>query len=150
MSGYKLVLGMDRLPSYDSFAVAIADDGEIVHRGDSVSIDAIIKMANSHKVDAIALDNIFEIGDASAIRHFVSRLYGADLVQVTGSPATGFVTLSVIGKRLGKSSGEKLSPLRSAEVCAIAATTGIGYSIRIFDPETRITIAKRRKFGTGG
>jgi predicted RNase H-like nuclease (RuvC/YqgF family) len=145
-----MILGMDKLPSYDSFAVVITDDGETVHRGDAVSIDAIIKMANSHKVDAIALDNIFEIGDTSAIRHFVSRLYGAELVQVTGSPATGFIPLSVIGKRLGKSSGEKLAPSRSAEVCAIAATAGIGYSVRIFDPETRITLSKRRKFGTGG
>ena len=145
-----MILGIDKLPSYDSFAAVITDDGEIVHRGDAVSIDAIIKMANSHKVDAIALDNIFEIGDASAIRHFVSRLYGAELVQVTGSPATGFIPLSVIGKRLGKSSGEKLAPSRSAEVCAIAATAGIGYSVRIFDPETRITLSKRRKFGTGG
>ncbi|HRU81080.1 MAG TPA: c-type cytochrome, partial [Candidatus Methanomethylicus sp.] len=125
MSGYKLVLGMDRLPSYDSFAVAIADDGEIVHRGDSVSIDAIIKMANSHKVDAIALDNIFEIGDASAIRHFVSRLYGADLV---GAPIDGAATLQskVPNRRADPAAGQAVYVAKCA---ACHGTNGEGQRV---------------------
>ncbi len=143
-------MGIDKLSSYDSFSMVISTNGKIVLRDEAIRVDSIVKMANLHKVDAIATDNIFEIGDAAAIRHFVSRLLGAELVQVTGSPAAGFLPLSVIGKRLGLSLGEKLNPSRSAEVCAMAAEAGIGYSVRVFDPETRITISKRRKFGTGG
>ncbi len=150
MSIYKTILGMDKMPSYDSFSVIVIADGETILRKDAVQIDAVIKLANLHKVNAVALDNIFEIGDDSAIRHFASRLFGADLVQITGSPASGFIPLSLVGKRLGLTSGEKLNPSRSAEICSKALAAGFGYTVKIFDLETRISISKRRKFGTGG
>ena len=150
MSIYKTILGMDKMPSYDSFSVIVIADGETILRKDAVQTDAVIKLANLHKVNAVALDNIFEIGDDRTIRHFASRLFGADLVQITGSPASGFIPLSLVGKRLGLTSGEKLNPSRSAEICSKALAAGFGYTVKIFDPETRISISKRRKFGTGG
>ncbi|MDD1764384.1 MAG: DUF460 domain-containing protein, partial [Candidatus Methanomethyliaceae archaeon] len=51
---------------------------------------------------------------------------------------------------LGITGGEKLYPSKSAEVCARAVFAGYGFLVKIYDPETRVTISSRRKFGSGG
>jgi len=149
MTVYKTILGIDKLASYAGFAVVIISSSGILLRSEAASLETLSEIARAYKADAIAVDNIYEIGPEASIRRLIT-LSGADLIQVTGSPSEGFVPLSVIGKSLGVTRGEKLAPLRSAEVAALAAMKGYGFSVRVFDPETRITISKRRKFGTGG
>jgi len=56
MSGYKTVMGIDKLPSYDSFSMVIITYGKLVLRDDAIKIASIVKMANLHKVDAIATE----------------------------------------------------------------------------------------------
>ncbi len=150
MSVYKKILGMDKLPSYDGFSIIIINDGIPLIRKDAVAINEVANLANQYGVNAIAIDNIYEIGTEGEIRNFACRLHNAELVQVTGSPASGFTSLSLIGKMIGMTSGEKLNPSKSAEVCAIALAAGIGCMVKTFDPETRVSISKRRKPGTGG
>jgi predicted RNase H-like nuclease (RuvC/YqgF family) len=150
MNIYKTVLGMDKLPSYNGFSIVVINEFGIILKKDVQSIEEVSEEARSNRVEAVATDNIYEIGSESEIRRFTGYLGNADLVQVTGSPASGFRPLSQIGKDLGFSSGEKLSPSRSAEVCARAAAAGRGYAVKIYDPETRVSISKRRKFGSGG
>jgi len=150
MSIYKTVLGMDKLPSYNGFSIVIINESGILLRKDVLSMEGVSEIARSSKVDAIAIDNIYEIGSESEIRGLITFLYSTDLIQVTGSPSEGFKQLSVIGKQLGITRGEKLSPSRSAEVCARAAIAGYGFLVKIYDPETRVTISRRRKFGSGG
>ncbi|MBM5805016.1 MAG: DUF460 domain-containing protein [Candidatus Verstraetearchaeota archaeon] len=150
MSNYKTVLGMDKLPSYNGFSAVVINESGILIRKDVLSMEGVSEMARSCRVDAIAVDNIYEIGSESEIRRFVAPLYSMDLIQVTGSPSEGFKQLSVISKQLGMTRGEKLSPSRTAEVCARAAVAGHGFLVKIYDPETRITISRRRKFGSGG
>ncbi|MDD1776007.1 MAG: hypothetical protein LUP94_01475, partial [Candidatus Methanomethylicus sp.] len=150
MNVYKTVLGMDKLSSQKLFSVVIIDDGNIIFKNEAMSINEIIELTKSFGIEVIAIDNIFEIGIESEIKKFANHLYRTNLIQVTGSPGTGFTSLSVIGKQIGFSGGEKLSPLRSAEACARAAMAGIGFIVKVYEPETNITISKRRKFGTGG
>ena len=107
-------------------------------------------MTKSYGINTIAIDNIYKIGPDSEIRKFASQLYRTTIIQVTGSPSSGFTSLSALGRQIGLTGGEKLQPLRSAEVCAKATMVGIGYVVKMYEPETRVTISKRRKFGTGG
>lgn len=147
---YKTVVGIDKLPSYDAFALAVVSEGNVVFRKEIATLNDVMKAAEDHNAGAVAVDNIFEIGAPSEVRQFATRLKGASLIQVTGSPSEGMKTLASVGKELALTSGEKLSPMRSAELCARAAMAGVGHIVKVFYPETRIIISKRRKFGTGG
>ena len=143
---------MDKLPSYCGFSVVVANESGVVLRRDISSPEEIADLARSSNAEAVAIDNIYEIGSESDIRRFTTMLYKADLIQVTGSPSAGFKPLPLVAKELGLASGslEKLSPSRAAEVCARAVMAGRGYIVKVYDPETKVTISKRRKFGTGG
>ncbi|MCS7097874.1 MAG: DUF460 domain-containing protein [Candidatus Methanomethyliaceae archaeon] len=150
MQIYHTVLGIDRLPSYNDFAVVIISNSEIIFKKECVSKNELLEIAQQFKVNAIAIDNIYELGSESEIKAFMSYLYNVDLVQVTGSPIHGFKPLSLIARELGLSKGSKLSPMKSAEVCAMATIAGYGYLVKFYDPETKIVISRRRKFGSGG
>ncbi len=150
MIKYSKVMGIDRHPSGKGFSAAVLQGGEIVLRRELLSADEVAKAALDFDVGAVAVDNIYELGSESEIRRFAGRLLRAELIQVTGSPKDGFLPLSAVGKRIGFSDGEKLNPLRTAEVCARAAASGIGYAVRVYGPETRITISRKRRYGPGG
>lgn len=144
------IMGIDRHPSGKGFSAVVMHCGEVLLRRELMSLNEVANTALDFEVDAVAVDNIYELGDESEIRRFVGRLLRAELIQVTGSPKDGFVPLSTVGKRIGFSEGEKLNPLRSAEVCARAAAAGIGYAVKVYGPETRITISRKRRHGPGG
>lgn len=150
MQKYHVVIGIDKLPSYNDFAVVIMNNSDIVLKKEHVSKSELLEIIQQFKANAIAIDNIYELGSENEIKAFMSYLYNVDLIQVTGSPTHGFKPLSLIAKELGLSRGSKLSPIKSAEVCAIAAKAGYGYLVRFYDPETKIVISRRRKFGSGG
>jgi predicted RNase H-like nuclease (RuvC/YqgF family) len=150
MIPYKVVLGLDRLPSYSGFSLVLAEQSRIILKKEVVSKEDVLELVRLHKVDAVAIDNIYELGSEQDIKSFMSYLYNADLIQITGSPIHGFKPLSVIGRELGITRGEKLFPLKSAEVCARAVFSGQGFVVKLFDPETRVTISRRRSFGPGG
>ncbi|MEM4599228.1 MAG: DUF460 domain-containing protein [Candidatus Methanomethylicaceae archaeon] len=150
MQAYHNVLGIDRLPSYNNYAAVIVNDSNIIFKKECITKNELLEIAQQFKVDAIAIDNIYELGSENEIKAFMSYLHNADLIQVTGSPIHGFKPLSLIAKELGLSKGNKLSPLKSAEVCAMAAIIGHGYVVKFYDPETKIIISRRRKFGPGG
>jgi len=138
------------LPSYNGFSVVVINDSGIVVKKDVPSMEELMEVARSSRVEALAMDNIFEIGSEGEIRRLSALLADVDLVQVTGSPSEGFKPLSAVGKDLGLASGEKLSPSRSAEICARAALAGVGSVIKLYEPETKVSISRRRRFGTGG
>jgi len=150
MIKYSKVIGIDRHPSGKGFSAVIMRDGEVLLRRELMSPDEVTKAALDFEVDAVAVDNIYEIGDEGEIRRFAGKLLKVELVQVTGSPKEGFLPLSAVGKRIGFSDGEKLNPLKSAEACARAAAAGIGFAVRVYGPETRITISRKRRYGPGG
>ncbi|MDI9644500.1 MAG: DUF460 domain-containing protein [Candidatus Verstraetearchaeota archaeon] len=147
---YKSVLGLDRHPSGMGFSVVLVRGEAVALRREIVSPEEAARIAVSQEVEAVAIDNIYELGDEGEIRRFVGSLLRSELVQVTGSPEKGFLPLSVIGRQIGMTRGEKLDPMRSAEVCARAAASGIGYAVRVYGPETKITISRRRRGGSGG
>lgn len=150
MSPYRVVLGLDRLPSYFGFSGMIIDQSGILFKQEAMTKDDILEAVRLYKVEAVAIDNIYELGSDQEIKCFMSYLYKTDLIQTTGSPHHGFKPLSLIGKELGLTSGEKLSPLKSAEVNAKAVLLGHGYVVKLYDPETKVTISRRRSFGPGG
>ncbi|MBC7120135.1 MAG: DUF460 domain-containing protein [Candidatus Methanosuratus sp.] len=144
------IIGIDRHPSGRGFSAVVMRGGEVVFRRELMSTDEVAKTVLDFEVDAVAIDNIYELGSVGDIRRFAGRLLRAELVQVTGCPKDGFLPLSKIGKRIGFSGGEKLDHLRSAEVCARAVAAGIGYVVKVYGPETRITISRKRRYGPGG
>jgi predicted RNase H-like nuclease (RuvC/YqgF family) len=150
MQLYRIVLGMDRLPSYDKYSIVVMNTSDILLRKEGLSKTEILEIAQQYKVDAIAIDNIYELGSEQEIKNFMSYIYRADLIQICGSPIHGFKSLSLIAKELGLSKGGKLSPIKSAEVCAMAVLLGHGYIVKFYDPETKVIISRRRSFGSGG
>jgi predicted RNase H-like nuclease (RuvC/YqgF family) len=150
MNIYKTVLGMDKLASHYGFSVVVINESGVVFRKEILSLEDVAEVSRDQKADAVAMDNIYELGSESDIRRFTTLLYKTDLIQVTGSPTEGFRPLTAIAKELGLGSGEKLSPAKSAEVCARSVMAGLGFVVKVFEPETRITISRRRKFGSGG
>jgi predicted RNase H-like nuclease (RuvC/YqgF family) len=147
---YKIVLGIDKLPSYDRYSVVVVDPSGIILKKEDLSKAEIIEIAQQYKVDAIAIDNIYELGSEQEIKSFMSCIPRADLIQICGSPIHGFKSLSLIAKELRLSKGGKLSPIKSAEICAKAVLLGYGYLVKFYDPETKIIISRRRSFGSGG
>jgi predicted RNase H-like nuclease (RuvC/YqgF family) len=141
---------MDKLPSYYGFSVVVINDSGTILKKDVLSTEELMETARSCNVEAIAVDNVFELGPEGEIRRISVLLPNVDIIQVTGSPGEGFRPLSAVGKELGLAGGEKLSPSRSAEICAKAAFAGVGSLVRLFEPETRVSISRRRRFGTGG
>jgi len=57
---YKTILGMDKLPSYDGFAVVIIVESEILAKKDIATLNDIVEMVEKYRIDAIAIDNIYE------------------------------------------------------------------------------------------
>lgn len=144
------MIGIDRHPSGRGFAAVILDGRGVASSLGVLDAEEVARAALEMEVELVAVDNIWELGSESEIRRFAGRLLRSELVQVTGSPKGGYQPLSLIGKRLGITGGEKLDPFRSAEVCARAAAMGMGCIVRVYGPETRITISRKRHQGPGG
>ncbi len=86
MSPYRVVLGLDKLSSYSGFSSVMIDQSGIVFRQEVVSKGEILELVRLYKIEAVAIDNIYELGSEQEIKSFMSCLYNTDLVQITGSP----------------------------------------------------------------
>ncbi|MBS7287586.1 MAG: DUF460 domain-containing protein [Candidatus Freyarchaeota archaeon] len=157
MEEFKRVLGVDILPASSpssktppKYAAFLLENGE-GRLYDRLSKRELIALINSVKPDIVAMDNVFEL--ASNQKGIISFMASCPpftrLVQVTGSPVSGALPLSVVASQNGFQVGE-LSPAKAAEVCARLAANGVGYVVRVFENETRIVVARGRCPGHGG
>lgn len=151
------VIGIDLLPGESPistknprFSYVLLVDGAVRERGEA-DLRYILDLADKTRVDAIAVDNVYEI--APTIEElqilFNSLNYIPKLVQVT---LIGDKTypLNALAASLGLSS-EKPSPEQAAEIAAMLCHMGVGSELVLFErDETRIVIAKGRHPSQGG
>jgi len=151
------ILGIDILPGNSPqkgkntrYAYALLIDGKIRKRGEGVSFKDLADIVTSYKVDAIALDNIYEIGSNS--EEIISRLQKMEYIP-------RIIQVNLIQGKLYKLEnlaltlnleGGKPSPLKSAEICALLAYHGVGSEVLLFENETKIVISKGRNVSQGG
>ncbi len=157
MEMFKRVLGVDILPASSPLSKAppryaaflLDNEGERAY--ERLSKRELIALINSIKPDVVALDNVFEIAsDQKGIISFIASCPSfTRLVQVTGSPVNGTLPLSIVASQNGLQA-EKLSPVKTAEICARLAAKGVGCLVRAFENETRIIVARGRCPGHGG
>ncbi|MEM4446919.1 MAG: DUF460 domain-containing protein [Candidatus Jordarchaeales archaeon] len=157
MEAPKRVLGVDILPSSSpssktppKYAAFLLED-EKSYVYECLSKRELLSLINFVKPDIVALDNVFELASnqEGIISFLASCPPTTKLVQVTGSPVSGTTPLSVLASQNGIKV-ESFSPVKTAEVCARLAASGVGYAVRVFRDETRIIIARGRCPGHGG
>lgn len=153
------VLGTDLLagspeskkkPRYAAFLV----NGEEENRSiEEIDLDELNHLIRNEKPNYIAVDNIFELfRDKTELVRFSKRLpASSSLVQVTGSPQHGFVTVKSLAKQYGlaKDTG-KLNALETAEVCARLVLMNQGYRISALEDEATVLFTRTRSKGPGG
>jgi hypothetical protein len=152
---FRRVLGLDILPGSSAeageplYACAVVSDGRVVERIERVRWSEIASLAARYGVDAIALDNVRELGGEGEIAALMRSLpAGVRLVEVTrvaGEQLSVEALCAITGL-----CGGKPSPLETAELAAILAYQGVGSEVLVFEEETVITVGRGRVPGQGG
>ncbi len=158
MSGRQIVVGVDivalspQASRQPRFAAVILDGNNVVERFSEISLRRLLRLLKAVKPSMIAVDNIYELApNSKSLLKFIHLLpKRIKLVQVTGSPKTGFQSLEGLAAKHGIFSGGKLSPLQAAEAAARLASMGIGFEVCVYEEETRITVSRGRSVGSGG
>jgi predicted RNase H-like nuclease (RuvC/YqgF family) len=151
-------MGIDLAPSAQHMQeyslVVINERGTIVDRREGVDWGTISRLLKKYKVDTIAVDNIFEIGESiNEIKRRLGKVIDkVRLVEVT-RVGNRYVKLAELAFRQGILSerAHHLSPLQAAEASALLALKGVGTVI--IEPSTiraAILISRGRSPGPGG
>ncbi|MHA2299083.1 MAG: DUF460 domain-containing protein [Candidatus Hodarchaeales archaeon] len=135
-------------PRYAAFLV----NGENTLSFDEIDLDKLNRLIRAEKPDYLAVDNIFELFNKKELIFFSRRLpVTTSLVQVTGSPQHGFVTVKQLAKQYGlaKDTG-KLKALETAEICARLVLMNQGFRVSALEDEATILFTRKRSKGPGG
>ena len=167
MSRNKIIIGLDILSGTSSsgkrekkskFAAVIISGGDSISKIkieqeiSEINVFDIIKLVQALQPDQLAFDNIFEIAqDSKEILNLSRQIPDQTaIVQVTGSPNSGFQKLSQLAKTQSLNSkfhNSKLNPLDSANLIAQLAFLGVGYKVVPYEDEIKVVISKTRKIG---
>ena len=154
-----IIIGVDILPqtspsssAYYAVCIYDANKEEIIKRYDKVNLQKLIGIVRSSQASFIAVDNIYElVKKPSQIPHLCLQLLpSSKLVQITGSPLHGYVSLPKLMKMHGLTVSGKLSPTAAAEACAVLASKKLGYQIEPFENESKIIVSRTKSKGPGG
>lgn len=154
---FKRILGLDILPGYSplknqpKYAAAVLIEGKIVDRIQEISRAEIPALVKQYSIEAIAIDNVFEIApdDDSLIQFFRNSFAEMpSLVQTTliNGEEYSIETLCMIAGLCD----QKPEPLETAEISAILAYNNVGSQVLLFEEETKIVISRGRVPGPGG
>lgn len=152
-------VGVDILPQTTPakgghYAVCVYDgtNKKIIQKYDKVNFQKLLEIIKSSQATYLASDNIYElVKNPSQIPKLCLQLLPTTkLVQVTGSPIHGFISLPRLMKQNGLDVSGKLSPLAAAEACAILSCRKLGYIIQPFEDETKIIVSRAKSKGPGG
>jgi len=158
IDGQRAIMGIDLAPSAQHMQeyalVVINERGAIIDRREGVDWGTVSRLLKKYKVDTIAVDNVFEIGESiSEIKKRLSKVIDkVRLVEVT-RVSDRYVKLAELAFREGIFNERipHLSPLQAAEASALLALKGVGTAI--IEPSairTAILISRGRSLGPGG
>ena len=148
-----VVLGLDVLPSrgktFSAYLISLKK--EVAYK--ELSLREVLKLCWKEHVDAIAVDNVYEIAESEAeLAKFASLLpLRTKIVQVTGPFEGVQYPLGYLAKKHDLIDAYRhLSPLEAARVSAKLAKIGVGCLVEVFQPRTVIRISRGRVPGSGG
>lgn len=153
-----MIMGIDLAPSMQHMReyalVVINEEGTVIDRRESVDWETVSRLLKKYKVNTIAVDNIFEIGESiGEIKRRLGKVIDkVRLIEVT-RVGDHYVKLTELALREGvlNERVSHLSPLQAAEASALLALKGIGTAI--IEPSTirtAILISRGRSLGSGG
>ena len=152
----KRILGLDIIPSAVGekerfYSAVLLINGEISEKYEKLSFSDIIQLIEKKKVNIIAVDNIFELASnyVKLVEIFEKLYHPVKIIQVTYINENKSLSMSTLAQIFGLERG-KLSPLKTAEVCAYLAFHGIGSEVVLFEDETRIIVSRSRSLTQGG
>lgn len=152
------VLGIDIEPGSSpnssiqpTYAIVLIDEkGNILEKIEHATISKIIRVSWEYKPDLLALDNVYELGDARKIIKIVQLLpQNIDIVQVTYINGE-FKDIKELAKENGIDIQHKLSPMRTAYIAALLALRGVGTKLKLVESKTKIIVSRGRQANAGG
>jgi len=158
INGQRVIMGIDLAPSAQHMQeyalVVINERGAIIDRREGVDWGTVSRLLKRYKVDTIAVDNVFEIGESiSEIKKRLGKIIDKiRLIEVT-RVGDHYVKLAELAFREGVLNERvpHLSPLQAAEASALLALKGVGTAI--IEPSAIravILISRGRSLGPGG
>ncbi|MEM3994604.1 MAG: DUF460 domain-containing protein [Thermofilum sp.] len=152
---FRKVLGLDILPGSSpekgepAFACVLVSEGRVVGRWEGLSRGEALALAAQQGAEAIAVDNLGELGSEEEIAKLLKVLPASlklvEVTRVAGERLSVEALCALTGLR-----GGKLSPLETAEVAALLAYHGVGSEVLLFEEETLIKVGRGRVPGPGG
>lgn len=151
-------MGLDLVPSphhmQEYALVVINERGAVIDRRENVDWDSIYRLLRKYRVDTLAIDNVYEIGETiNDVKKRLGKVIDkVRLVEVT-KVGEQHVKLTELAFKEGLLSEKvsHLSPLQAAEVSALLALRGVGTTI--IEPSnlrTVVLISRGRSPGSGG
>jgi len=152
-----VIMGLDLMPgcapeSEPRYSAVVLKGGKVIEKKNDIGIIGLYSLIKRYKPDFIAVDNIYELAvNRKALIKFAKKLpLGTKIIQVTRIDGEDY-PLEVLAKKYGLVESEsKLSPIRTAEICARLALMNVGSIVEIFENETRIVVSRGRSLGSGG
>lgn len=133
------------------FAAVVLNDGKVIDKLNQITLQRLILLAKKLKPKYISIDNIFEIAPSDKISRFLIKLPSdTELVQVTGAPNAGFVSLKQLIKDILGYKINLLTPIDSAYYSALLAYHQVGFVVKCINPYTIILVSRSRHPGKGG
>ncbi len=135
------------------YTIMIIDkDGRVVYKSEDATLARIIRLAWEYRVDAIGIDNIYELSPTEqGIARILSLLPPKTrLIQVTYEEGRYRDIRSMAEAHGVPVEPGKLTPGRTAYLAAQLARLGVGGHVRLREERTRITISRARTGGKGG
>ncbi|MEM0068231.1 MAG: DUF460 domain-containing protein [Saccharolobus sp.] len=153
------ILGIDIQPmenplakSQPLYALTIIDEnGKILEKMENVGLSKIIRLVWEYKINIIATDNIYELGETDRDIINIIKLLpsNSNIIQVTYHNGE-FKQLKDLAKEIGFDIQGKLNPQKTSYLAAILALKGYGTSIKVEEKRTKIIISRGRTLGPGG
>ncbi len=152
----KKVLGIDLEPGSPAglkgrYAITLVGErGEVLLSKRSVPLRKLLRILWEYKPDAVALDNVYELGsDAKELLRILSLFPPeVEVVQVTKGEGK---KLKVLAREAGLNVPPgKLDPSHTSYLAAMLALMGYGLRVKAFESKTKIIVTKGRTPRAGG
>ncbi|MFX1250227.1 MAG: DUF460 domain-containing protein [Promethearchaeota archaeon] len=153
------VFGIDILPGSSpqkhsqTFSLTVmASDRTILEERAKIPFHDLLELVKRRKPNFIAVDNIFELIPTSKLIYKLAAQLPTEtkLLQVCGSPITGFEKTSTLAKRYLNYSSTKFTSLETSFIVASLAMQGIGFIVEPFEQEVKVTVTRHRRARQGG
>ncbi|MCS7107710.1 MAG: DUF460 domain-containing protein [Acidilobaceae archaeon] len=132
--------------------VVVNGEGKIVYKVEGASLAKLIRVAWEHLPAKVGFDNVYELAEDERGLVRALSLFPPTSVVVQVTLLEGqFLDVREVARRAGiLEEGSKLSPSKTAYVCALLACKGYGTVVRSVEEKTVVQVSKLRSPSPGG